>query len=110
MEAPEQGLEESFHRGNVHEPHRDARPVPLSQPQNPLGEDVPFIGQVVWEGALDLLQVHLPSQPGDLPGYLTAPSMLIVGQDVRHDFDANRSFQGITTHWLSSQLNTVIRL
>ena len=50
------------------------------------------------EGASDLLPVHLASQPGDLPGDLAAPSMLVVGQDVRNDFDANRPFQGTSNH------------
>ncbi len=63
---------------------------------------MPFLGQVVREGALDLLPVHLPSQPDDLPGDLTAPSVLIVGQDVSNDFDTNRSIQGISDHWQSS--------
>lgn len=63
---------------------------------------MPFLDQVVREGALDLLPVHLPSQPGDLPGDLTAPSVLIVNQDVRNDFDTNRSIQGISDHWRPS--------
>ena len=54
------------------------------------------------EPTLQLLLVDLASQPGDLPGYFTVLSVLVVGRDVGDDFDANQLIQGISNHCESS--------
>lgn len=59
-------------------------------------------GEISGEPTLQLLLVDLASQPGDLPGYFTVLSMLVVGRDVGDDFDANQLIQGISNHWQSS--------
>jgi hypothetical protein len=47
-------------------------------------------GEIVREPALELLLMHLPTQPSHLPGYLAVLSVLVVGWDVGDDFDPNR--------------------
>ena len=55
-------------------------------------------GEIGGQPAFQLLLVDLPPQPGDLPGYFTVLSVLVVGWDVGDDFNTNRLFQGISGH------------
>ncbi len=57
-----------------------------------------FGREVVREPGVELLPVDLLTQPGDLPGHLAVLSMLVVGWDVRDDFDAERPIAGDTAH------------
>ncbi len=57
----------------------------------PLGKGVEFSRKVVREPGIELLPVHLLTQPGDLPGHLAVLSVLIMSRNVRDDFNANRS-------------------
>ena len=102
METAEQGLEESLDRGGVNEPQGDARSVSPREPLSPLGKGVKLGGKIGRESAFQLLLVHLPSQPGDLPGHFTVLSVLVVGRDVGDNFNANRSIQEISGHILPS--------
>ena len=58
--------------------------------------------EVGGEPAVELLPVYFASDPGQLPGYFTVLSVLVVGRDVGDDFDANQLIQGISNHWESS--------
>ena len=58
--------------------------------------------EVGGEPAVELLPVYFASDPGQLPGYFTVLSVLVVGRDVGDDFDANQLIQGISNHCESS--------
>jgi hypothetical protein len=60
----------------------------------PLGELVELGLEILGEGRVHELPLHLPPESHDLPGHFAVLSVVVLRGNIGDDFDANRSVEG----------------